>query len=78
MDRLVAVNAQGLRIGDSHPNASLTDGEVETVRRLHEAGMSYEALAAKFEVSYWTIGRICRYERRAQTVAGFKVVHVPA
>lgn len=33
-------------------------------------------LAEKFEVSKWAIGRICRYERRAQTPANFKNVHV--
>jgi predicted DNA-binding protein (UPF0251 family) len=76
MEKTVAVNEAGLRIGEDHPNARLTDAEVERVRLLHEEGMGYEALAEKFEVSRWTIGRICRYERRAQPVAGYKVVHV--
>jgi DNA invertase Pin-like site-specific DNA recombinase len=72
--RLVPINELGLRIGEDHPNAKLTDAEVERIRSLHEDGMCYEALAEKFEVSRWTIGRICRYERRAQTVAGWKTI----
>lgn len=77
MRKTVAVNEAGLRIGEDHPNAKLTDAEVERIRSMHEAGMSYELLAEKFEVSKWAVGRICRYERRAQTPAGFKRVHVP-
>ncbi|MDD5176277.1 MAG: hypothetical protein PHQ05_07650 [Sterolibacterium sp.] len=76
MQKTVAVNDAGLRIGEDHPNAKLTDAEVERIRSLHEDGMSYDALAEKFEVSKWAIGRICRYERRAQTPANFKSVHV--
>lgn len=76
MQRLVAVNERGRRIGEDHPLARLTDGEVELIRQLHEEGMSYAVLAEKFEVSRWAIGRICRYERRAQTPAAFNKVHV--
>ena len=76
MQKTVAVNDAGLRIGEDHPNAKLTDAEVERIRSLHEDGMSYGALAEKFEVSRWAIGRICRYERRAQTPGRFKNVHV--
>ena len=76
MVRLVAVNEIGLRIGEDHPRAKLTDAEVELVRRLYEGGMRYSELAEKFECSKWSIGRICRYERRAQTVAAFKVLEV--
>jgi len=76
VEKTVAVNERGLRIGEDHQNAKLTDAEVELIRRLHEDGVSYETLAEKFEVSKWAIGRICRYERRAQLVANFKQVHV--
>jgi DNA invertase Pin-like site-specific DNA recombinase len=76
MTRIVAVNDAGLRIGEYHPRAKLTDAEVELVRRLYEGGMRYSELAMKFEVSKWAIGRICRYERRAQTVAAWKVLEV--
>ena len=74
--KMVPVNEAGLRIGEDHPHAELTDAEVELVRQLHEQGMSYEELAEKFEVSKWAIGRMCRYERRAQYPARWKPVHV--
>jgi predicted DNA-binding protein (UPF0251 family) len=78
MRKTVAVNDAGLRIGEDHPNAKLTDAEVERIRSLHEdEGMTYDELSEKYEVSKWAIGRICRYERRAQTPAAFKDVHVP-
>ena len=51
MQKTVAVNDAGLRIGEDHPNAKLTDAEVERIRSLHEDGMSYDTLAEKFEVS---------------------------
>jgi len=77
MKKTVAVNERGLRIGEGHQNAKLTDGEVEMVRTLHRDGLSYRTLAQKFEVSKSLIARICRWEKRAQTVAGWKAVHLP-
>jgi len=75
--KTVAVNDRGRRIGDSHPLAKLTDHEIDLIRTLHEEeGMSYKTLAEKFEISQWTVGRICRYERRAQIPAGFREVHM--
>ena len=75
--RLVAINEYGLRIGEDHHNAILSDREVELIRDLHYAeGATYRELEARFGVSRWAIGRICRYERRAQSPAGFKRVKV--
>lgn len=77
MHKTVAVNERGLRIGEDHPRADLTDAEVETIRTLHEGeGMSYSQLAEKFDQSKGAIAKICRYERRAQSVANFKAVPV--
>lgn len=73
---LVAVNDAGIRIGQDHQRAVLSDSEVEVMRQLAEDGVPYRELARKFGVSKWTVGRICRYERRAQTPAGFKRVHI--
>lgn len=73
--RKVAVNEEGLRIGEDHPNAKLSDADVDLIRDLHEEDcLTYETLAEKFEVSKWAIGRICRYERRAQTPSSHKRV----
>lgn len=70
--RLVGVNDRGLRVGEGHGGSKLTDHEVELIRQLAEDGMRYSLIAAKFEISKVTVGRICRYERRGQTTAKFK------
>jgi len=76
--RTVAVNERGIRLGEDHQQAKLTNAEVELIRELHEGGMSYSQLAEKFEVSKSAIGWICRYQRRAQRPVAWKEVHVPA
>jgi len=73
--RQIALNECGARIGEDHQRAELTDAEVETIRTLHEEfGLSYSQLAEKFEQSKGAIAKICRYERRAQSVAKRKNV----
>ncbi len=70
----VAINEAGLRIGEDHQNARLTNAEVDRIRALHEQGIGYQRLAYMFEVSKSTIAMIIRCERRAQTVATFRTV----
>lgn len=78
MQKTVAVNDAGQRIGEDHPNAKLTDRDIDLIRHLHEKdGLSYAVLAEKFEVGKSTIQMICQYRRRAQSVSRFKKVHVP-
>mgnify|MGYP003337705921 CR=1 FL=1 len=77
MERLVAINERGHRIGEGHRNAKLSDVEVERIRMMHEEGMFYEDIAKAVGLSVCAVGRICRYERRGQTPAAYKVVHVP-
>ena len=77
MRRTVAINGRGLRVGEDHQNAKLTNDEVELVRELHKAGLSYKVLAAKFEVSKSLVAAICRWERRAEVATAWKTVHVP-
>lgn len=74
MVKVVAVNVKGVRLGEDHQNAKLTNEEVERIREPHQEGLGYKALATKFEVSKWTIGRICRYERRAETPHAWKTI----
>ncbi len=64
------------RIGEGHPRARLTDGDVEMIRTLAEAGVRYAEIAAKFEITKWMVGRICRYEHSNHAVWGFKEVVV--
>lgn len=53
------------KTGEDNARAKLTNGEVDMIRNLHEQhGMTYAALADKFDVSVSLIGKICRYQRR--------------
>lgn len=70
--RFVEVNEKGLRIGEGHHRSKLSDHDVELIRQLAEEGMRYSLIAIKFEISKFTVGRICRFERRGQTTARFK------
>lgn len=71
-NRAFAVNERGLRIGQDHPRAVLADDEVGLLLELRGDGMSYGALAKKFEVSKSCVAKICRGEHRAQVAVGFK------
>lgn len=67
MRKYVAVNDRGRRIGEDHPRATLSDDTVDLIRELHEdEGRSYCYIAMRLKISYHTIKKICRYERRAQ------------
>lgn len=77
MLRLVRINANGLRVGEDHPNAKLTDREIDMIRQLHEEGLGYRKLAVMFGCSRSAIRYYVRCERRAQCMAGTRAVHVP-
>ena len=54
--------ARGWRKGESHPNADLTDREIELMRRLHEQDkMTVTELAEKFEKSKGYVSMVLRY-----------------
>lgn len=76
--RTVGLNDRGLRVGDSHHNARLTDGEVDLLLTLRDEGWSYRALAEKFDLSKSGARYICRGRNRCQTPTRYKTVHVPA
>lgn len=67
MKRRVALNENGLRIGQTHPLAILSDAEVDLVFELIEAGFSYSQVAEKMGVSKSCIGHIASGRRRCQT-----------
>lgn len=69
---LIALNENGLRIGESHANARLSDWQVEMIRTLHADGLSYSQLAKRFDQSKGAIAKICRYERRNQIPVDWK------
>lgn len=74
MAKLVALNENGRRVGDSHPRAKLLDHEVGQVLDLLEAGLSYSEVARKFDVSKSCIAHIATGRRRGQVVV--RVVRV--
>jgi hypothetical protein len=77
MQKLVALNEKGARIGQEHPGAKLTDAEVAVLLDLRDEGFSYSWLAAKFEVSKSCARWICTGRNRSQTVARTIRVSVP-
>ncbi|MCC7065556.1 MAG: hypothetical protein IT456_22315, partial [Planctomycetes bacterium] len=72
----VAVNERGRRIGDSHPNAKLSDRDIELLLALRSERWTYDALRIKFGVSKSCVAQICRGEKRNHTAVAFKSVHL--
>lgn len=67
MARLVALNDRGQRIGETHPQAKYSNGEVAAVLALRDQGMSYQQIAKACEMPKSTVACICRGDRRCQT-----------
>ena len=75
--RFVAVNENGMRIGESHPNSRLSDATVDRIRDMHEdEGKGYRLIAKELGLSRHTVRDICRYTRRAQAVDHWKKIEV--
>ena len=73
--KIVALNASGMRIGETHHNATISDGVVDRIRELREDhGWMYSELSEHFGINYSTIAKICTYERRAQTPERYKTI----
>jgi hypothetical protein len=68
MQKTIALNENGRRVGESHPRAKLLDCEVHLALELLDAGLSYAEVAAKFDVSKSCIAHIATGRRRAQLV----------
>lgn len=81
--KLVLVNENGKRIGEDHHRAKLTNADIELVFYLREAGLSYKAIAEKFDdipggISREAVRDILKGRRRAQVPAATKRVLVRA
>lgn len=77
MKRLVGVNGLGLRVGEDHVNARLTNSEVDLLLTLREEhGMSYRELAEKFDISKSGARKICKGQTRCQSATRYKAVHI--
>lgn len=73
---VIAVNERGIRIGQDHQHAKLSNREVELLLELRELGFSYGRLAKKFEISKSHARYICKGRWRCQTAAAFKAVNL--
>jgi len=72
MPRAIGCNELGRRVGESHHNAKLSDGDVELVLVLRAEGWGYRRLAAKFECSRTLIRKIVHGEIRWQIPTRWK------
>jgi predicted DNA-binding protein (UPF0251 family) len=72
--RLIGVTKCNRRMGEDHPNAKLTNHEVDLVFELRELGMSYQAIASRMEVSKSQIRNILTGKRRAKLPARFRAL----
>lgn len=77
MQKTVAVNERGLRIGEDHPNARYTDGEVAMVLELRDEGWGYKRIAKALEMPKSTVRDICTGRRRCQCPTTWKRVRIP-
>lgn len=73
----IAVNGRGYRIGESHHRAKLADADIELILYLREEGLTYAAIAAKFDdgvtVSKSTVRDVVKGRIRAQFPTRYKV-----
>jgi len=75
--RKVGVNALGIRVGQDHQNAKLTDAEIVMLLEFREQGWGYRRLAAKFEISRAHVRRIVSGRARHQIPTRFRSLKVP-
>lgn len=63
--RLIHRGEKGRVRGESHPNARLTDHEIELLRTMHaELGYGYRRLAKMFEITRGYARKLVKFERR--------------
>ena len=71
--RHVCVNDRGLRIGESHPRAKLSDHQIEEIRTLAiEHRVPYRELAKRFSISFGYVWKIVSFKRRNKLPAEYR------
>lgn len=70
--RVWQTNTEGRRIGQDHPRARYSDGEVAMVWLLRDAGWGYRRIAQKLEMPRSTVRAIVQGCMRCQAVGGHK------
>lgn len=66
MSHLIGVNEKGLRIGQYHQRAKLSDAQVEELIDLRAEGWGYKRLAKHFNIGKAQVRRIVGYAQRVQ------------
>jgi len=74
--KLVGYNDKGKRCGETHHRAKLSDEEIDLILYLHMEGLTFTAIAEKWDddktISRSTVRDICRGKIRAQYPTTFK------
>lgn len=70
----VAVNDQGRRIGEDHPNAKYLNDDVERARVFRSEGYTLREISRMLDMPIRTIRGYLDGSRRSQSVAGFRWV----
>ncbi|MER1940493.1 hypothetical protein ABS755_07265 [Castellaniella sp. FW104-16D08] len=73
MSKLVALNENGRRIGEDHPNARYTNHEIDLVLTLRDQGASYGEIARKMDMPKATVQAICNGRSRSWSLRGVSV-----
>lgn len=77
MQRMIGVNERGLRVGESHQRAKLTDRDLELFWQLRDVdGWGCKRLAEKFEISHQHAKRIFSGRQRNQRAVGYRKIEV--
>lgn len=78
----VAVNAAGYRVGEGHHRSKLSDEDVDLILYLRDEGLSYAAIAAKWDdgvtISKSTVRDICLGRIRAQQPDSYRPLTQPS
>lgn len=74
MSRVIGVNEQGLRIGQYHQRAKLSDAQVEELLDMNADGWGAKRLAKHFNISRSQVRRIVAYAQRVQLSYVWKIV----
>jgi predicted DNA-binding protein (UPF0251 family) len=69
MQKLVALNENGNRIGENHPRAKLLDAEIEMLHELRDAGLTLREIGEKMDLSKGGVWKILNGYRRCQVAA---------
>ena len=69
MKKIVGVNEKNRRVGESHPQAKLTDADVDRMLAMRDSGLGWGSLAKMFDVSKSQVRRICLGHKRQLAVA---------